>query len=80
MAAQNRESARRLVVGRDTHTPALDGTADEEVLAQLLKARSVTAWETLFERHFERVYRYARGRLFFREAAEDVAAGTLTGH
>jgi len=77
VAAQNRESARRLVVGRDTHTPALDGNADEEVLAQLLKARSVTAWETLFERHFERVCRYARGRLFSREAAEDVAAGTF---
>ena len=77
MAAQNRESARGSVVRRDTHAPALDGSADEEELARLLKGRSKAAWEFLFERHFDRVYRYALGRLFCREAAEDVAAATF---
>jgi len=77
VAAQNRESARGSVVRRDTHAPALDGSADEEELARLLKGRSKAAWEFLFERHFDRVYRYALGRLFCREAAEDVAAATF---
>jgi RNA polymerase sigma-70 factor (ECF subfamily) len=49
----------------------------EKELARLLKSRSVAAWETLFERHFDRVYRYALGRLFCRETAEDVAAATF---
>jgi len=49
----------------------------EEELARLLKARCIPAWEILFDRHFDRVYRYALGRLFSREAAEDVAAATF---
>jgi RNA polymerase sigma-70 factor, ECF subfamily len=49
----------------------------EEEFVRLLKARSVWAWETLFERHFDRVYRYALGRLSSREGAEDVAAATF---
>jgi RNA polymerase sigma-70 factor, ECF subfamily len=55
--------------------PSIDDV--EEELARLLKSRSVAAWETLFERHFDRVYRYALGRLFSRESAEDVAAATF---
>jgi len=37
----------------------------------------MAAWETLFERHFDRVYGYALARLCSREAAEDVAAATF---
>ena len=37
----------------------------------------MSAWETLFERHFDRIYRYALARLRSREAAEDVAAATF---
>jgi len=51
--------------------------ADEEELARLLTARSMAAWETLFERHYDRIYAYALARLNSREAAEDVAAGTF---
>ena len=54
----------------------MEGIGEEE-LARLLKARSIAAWEFLFERHFDRVYRYALGRLLSREAAEDVAAATF---
>ena len=54
----------------------MEGIAEEE-LARLLKERSIAAWAFLFERHFDRVYRYALGRLFSREAAEDVAAATF---
>jgi RNA polymerase sigma-70 factor (ECF subfamily) len=54
----------------------MEGIGEEE-LARLLKERSIAAWEFLFERHFDRVYRYALGRSLSREAAEDVAAGTF---
>ena len=54
----------------------MEGIGEEE-LARLLKERSIAAWEFLFERHFDRVYRYALGRLLSREAAEDVAAATF---
>jgi RNA polymerase sigma-70 factor, ECF subfamily len=77
-----------LVTARDSefpHTPPIGGGyaptgvghVGEEELARLLKARSLAAWEILFERHFDRVYCYALGRLFCREAAEDVAAATF---
>ena len=35
------------------------------------------AWETLFDRHYDRIYRYALGRVRSREAAEDIAAATF---
>src|SRR2546426_11236931 len=67
----------QLVSPAGVYLPArMEGIADEE-LARLLKGRSKAAWEFLFERHFDRVYRYALGRLFCREAAEDVAAATF---
>jgi RNA polymerase sigma-70 factor (ECF subfamily) len=77
VAGQNQESTQRLLAGRDTHAPAWEGNADEEELARLLKERSVAAWETLFERHFDRIYRYGLGRLSSREAAQDIAAATF---
>jgi RNA polymerase sigma-70 factor, ECF subfamily len=55
--------------------PLIDDVEGE--LARLLKSRSIAAWETLFERHFDRVYRYALGRMVCRETAEDVAAATF---
>lgn len=58
------------------HASASKGDVEEE-LARLLKARSVAAWEMLFERHFDRVYRYALGRLSSQDAAQDVAATTF---
>ena len=67
----------QLVSPAGVYPPArMEGIAEEE-LARLLKERSIAAWEFLFERHFDRVYRYALGRLFCREAAEDVAAATF---
>jgi RNA polymerase sigma-70 factor (ECF subfamily) len=56
-------------------SPSIDDV--EEELARLLKSRSVASWEMLFERHFDRVYRYALGRLSCRDAAQDVAAATF---
>jgi len=64
-------------IGGGPYAPAGVDHAGEEELARLLKARSVAAWEVLFERHFDRVYRYALGRLMCREVAEDVAATTF---
>jgi RNA polymerase sigma-70 factor (ECF subfamily) len=64
------------LAGGDVRPAASIDHAEEE-LARLLKARSVAAWETLFERQFDRIYRYALGRLFCQEAAEDVAAATF---
>jgi RNA polymerase sigma-70 factor (ECF subfamily) len=61
----------------DIRAAARTDYADEEEVARLLRARSVPAWETLFERHFDRIYRYALARLRSREAAEDVAATTF---
>ena len=72
MAAQNRESAQRLLV-----RPAREETAGDEQLARLLKERSLAAWETLFERQFDRLYRYALGRLASRDEAQDVASATF---
>src|SRR5437870_13481951 len=64
----------QLVSPAGVYPPArMEGIAEEEV-ARLLKERSIAAWEFLFERHFDWVYRYALGRLFCREAVEDVAA------
>jgi RNA polymerase sigma-70 factor (ECF subfamily) len=65
------------LTGGDIHVPAPVDHVDEEQLARLLRARSVAAWETLFERHFDRIYRYALARLRSRETAEDVAAATF---
>jgi RNA polymerase sigma-70 factor, ECF subfamily len=62
--------------GNDTGPPASTGHFDEEFV-RLLKAHSITAWEIVFERHFDRVYRYALGRLLSQQAAEDVAATTF---
>jgi RNA polymerase sigma-70 factor (ECF subfamily) len=62
--------------GIHTHPPGSIECAEEE-LARLLKAGSVAAWEMLFERNFDRVFRYALGRLMTPEAAEDVAAATF---
>jgi len=45
MAAENRESAQRLLVIRGPHSPAHEETAGDEQLARLLKERSVAAWE-----------------------------------
>jgi RNA polymerase sigma-70 factor, ECF subfamily len=61
--------------GSACHEPSTD--RGEEELARSLKARSVDAWEFLFDRHFDRVYRYGLGRLLTREEAEDVAAATF---
>ena len=77
MAALSRESAHSLLVKVGPLGAASQDNAEEAELARLLQARSVAAWETLFERHFDRVYRYAFGRLSSREAAEDVAATTF---
>ena len=77
MAAQNRQSAHSALVRPDADAPVLQGDAVEEELARLLKERSVASWETLFERHFDRIYRYALGRLSCREGAQDVAAATF---
>ena len=77
MTARDDQLTRRPLAGGDIRAPARIDHADEEELARLLRARSVPAWETLFERHFERIYRYALARLRSREAAEDVAAATF---
>ncbi len=57
--------------------PAGVGLVAEEEIVRQLKTRSLATWEMLFEGHFDLVYRYALGRLFCREAAEDVAAATF---
>ena len=77
MAAQYPEFDRGTLAWHREGASPSHGSAGEEELARLLKQRSVAAWETLFERHFDRVYRYALGRLFTREAAEDTAAATF---
>ena len=77
MAAHIEESAHGPFFRRDTRPPSVEGDAGEEEFARLLKARSAPAWEILFERHFDRVYRYGLGRLSSREAAQDVAAATF---
>jgi RNA polymerase sigma-70 factor, ECF subfamily len=59
------------------YAPAGVGSVAEDETVRLLKARSLAAWEVLFERHYDRVYRYALGRLFCRETAQDVAAATF---
>src|SRR5919108_4257610 len=76
MTLRREEALHGRLSGGALYPPALVDNAEEE-LARLLKARSVAAWETLFERHFDRVFRYALGRLLSREAAEDVAAATF---
>jgi RNA polymerase sigma-70 factor, ECF subfamily len=62
---------------RSGHAASGVSLVAEEEFVRLLKGRSLGAWELLFERHFDRVYRYALGRLFCREAAEDVAAAAF---
>jgi len=65
------------LAGGDSLAQARIGHVDEEELARLLKAHSIAAWGTLFDEHFDRVYRYALARLCSQEAAEDVAAATF---
>ena len=77
MAAQSPEFEHGALAWGSRDASRSHGAAGEEELARLLKRRSVAAWETLFERHFDRVYRYALGRLSSREAAEDAAAATF---
>ena len=77
MTARDDQLTHRPLAGADNRAPARVDQADEEELVRLLKARSIPAWETLFERHFDRIYRYALARLRSREAAEDVAATTF---
>jgi RNA polymerase sigma-70 factor (ECF subfamily) len=50
---------------------------DDEELATLLRERTPAAWETLYERHFEGIYRYALARLGDHTGAEDAAATTF---
>ena len=77
MTARDDQLTHRPLASGDIRSPARIDHADEEELARLLRARSIPAWETLFERHFDRIYRYALARLRSREAAEDVAAATF---
>jgi RNA polymerase sigma-70 factor, ECF subfamily len=74
--ARDDQLAFRPLAGDDLHTSEVVAS-DEEELARLLRARSLAAWEALFERHFDRIYRYALARLRSCEAAEDVAAATF---
>jgi RNA polymerase sigma-70 factor, ECF subfamily len=76
VTARPEKFIRLSLVGRDLRQPASIVSGEEE-FARQLKGRSVQAWEVLFERHFDPIYRYALGRLFCREAAEDVAAATF---
>jgi RNA polymerase sigma-70 factor (ECF subfamily) len=76
VTARPEEFIRLSLVGRDRRQPASIVSGEEE-FARQLKDRSAQAWEALFERHFDPIYRYALGRLFCREAAEDVAAATF---
>lgn len=77
MTARDAEFTHRALVGYDPYaSDSLVHTGEEE-FARLLKARSLAAWEMLFERNFDPIYRYALGRLLSREAAEDVAAATF---
>jgi len=71
------EESIRLSLAEGGLRPPPSIVGGEEEFARRLKARSVPAWEALFERHFDPIYRYALGRLFCREAAEDVAAATF---
>lgn len=76
MTAQDGEFyLRRFTVGAsDTAAPT---ASDESELVLLLQNRSIAAWEILFERDFDRIYRYALARLRSCEAADDVAAATF---
>jgi len=56
--------------------PLLESRGEEE-FARLLRARSEAAWEMLFERHFDRVYRYALVHVSTSEVAEDIAETTF---
>jgi RNA polymerase sigma-70 factor (ECF subfamily) len=75
--ARDEQLTHRPLTAGGIHAPAPVDHADEEELARRLRARSIPAWETLFEGHFDRIYRYALARLRSREAAEDVAAATF---
>ncbi len=55
---------------------ASDSEADADVVV-LLQQRSAAAWEVLYERHFDRIYRYALARLGDGAGAEDAAAATF---
>jgi RNA polymerase sigma-70 factor, ECF subfamily len=74
VTTRDNQFARRPLARGELHAQV---APDEEELARLLRARSVAAWETLFERQFDRIYRYALARLRSCEAAEDVAAATF---
>ena len=77
MTATDSEFTRRSVAYGVRYIASQTGLVSDEELARLLKARSIPAWEFLFDQHFDRVYRYALGRLFSREEAEDAAASTF---
>ena len=77
VSARDNQIKQPSLASDDIHAPARIGHVAEEELARLLRARSVVAWETLFERHYDRVYRYGLARLCSREAADDVAAATF---
>jgi RNA polymerase sigma-70 factor (ECF subfamily) len=59
----------------------LSGVERENVadagFAELLKQRVANAWDILYERHFDRIYRYALARLGDEVLAEDAAATTF---
>lgn len=55
---------------------SVGGVSDHE-LSGLLRARIPEAWETLFERHYDRIYRYALAKLGDAHRAEDAASATF---
>ena len=63
MTFRDDQLTHRPLSGRAIRTPAWLEHADEQELAGLLRARSVPAWETLFDRHYDRIYRYALARV-----------------
>lgn len=53
---------------------AVEPTISERELVTRAKARDESAWATIYDRHYEALYRYAYARLRSREDAEDLAA------
>jgi RNA polymerase sigma-70 factor (ECF subfamily) len=77
VTAQDSECILRPLTGGAINAAAPTTQSDEAELVLLLQKRSVPAWEMLFERYFDRIYRYALARMRSCEAAEDVAAATF---
>jgi RNA polymerase sigma-70 factor, ECF subfamily len=78
VTASDSQFTSRPAIGGEAYPPnSASRPVSEEEFVRLLRARSLAAWEVLFERHYHRVYRYALGRLLSREIAEDVAATTF---